>query len=374
MKVLWSVFVGMFGCITGATCLEKDAKIFVAGHKGLVGSAIVRCLEQGGYTNIITRTSKELDLRNQQKVNKFFEEEKPTHVFLAAAKVGGILANNTYPADFIYNNLMISTNVISAAQRCGVKKLINLGSSCIYPRLAPQPIQEESLLSGLLEPTNESYAIAKIAAIKLCSAYNKQYGTNFISVMPTNLYGIHDNFNFETAHVLPALIRKFYLGTCLQHGNLEAVRKNLTTFPVGFGHDKNIATYSDSQLVDVLAFFGVRAESITLWGTGTVRREFLHVDDLVRALIFLMKHYNADQIGECINLGTGQDLTINQLADIIKRITNFNGTIIYDATKPDGTPQKLLNIEKIKKLGWVPIISLEDGIKEVLAYLIEPSL
>jgi len=380
MKKLLILFTAVFASIsitnstkTVSAAIEKNVKIFVAGHKGLVGSAILNCLQLDGYNNIITRTSKELDLRDQKAVNDFFESEKPEYVFLAAAKVGGILANSTYPAEFIYNNIMIAANVINAAQKYGVKKLINLGSSCIYPRLAPQPIQEEYLLTGSLEPTNEPYAIAKIAAIKLCSSYNRQFGTNFLSVMPTNLYGSCDNFNFETAHVLPALIRKFYLGACLQNGDFQSIKKNIMNFPIGFGLDEKIRSASNEELTLLLARLGIRSESITLWGTGTIRREFLHVDDLARALVFLMGHYDAADIGEFINLGTGEDLTINELAAIIKKVAHFNGSIIYDSTKPDGSPQKLLNIEKIKKLGWAPQISLEAGIKRVLVHLIDRS-
>ncbi len=303
-----------------------NSRIYVAGHRGLVGSAIMRKLESDGYTNIAVRTSKELDLRRQIEVEAFFTQEKPDYVFLAAAKVGGILANNTYKAEFIYDNIIIAANVINAAYKAGVKKLLNLGSSCIYPKFAPQPMKEEYLLTGILEPTNEPYAIAKIAAIKLCRYYNEQNGTNFISVMPTNLYGPNDNFDLETSHVLPALIRKF--------------------------HEAKVAKH----------------DSVVLWGTGEPLREFLYVDDLADACVFLMKNYDYSDIGEFINIGTGTDIKIVELAQLIKRITGFEGEIRHDRTKPDGTPRKLLDISRICSLGWGPKTSLEDGIKRAYAF------
>lgn len=302
------------------------SKIYVAGHRGLVGSAIMRKLESGGHTNIVVKTSKELDLRKQADVEAFFAREKPEYVFLAAAKVGGILANDTYKAEFIYDNIMIAANVINAAYKSGVKKLLNLGSSCIYPKFAPQPMKEEYLLTGVLESTNEPYAIAKIAAIKLCRYYNEQYGTNFISVMPTNLYGPNDNFDLETSHVLPALIRKF--------------------------HEAKIE----------------RRDAVVLWGTGKPMREFLYVDDLADACVFLMNKCDSGDIGEFVNIGTGVDITIADLAQLIKRITGFDGAVRHDHTKPDGTPRKLLDISKIRSLGWEPKTSLEDGIKKTYAY------
>jgi GDP-L-fucose synthase len=300
--------------------MDKKDKIFVAGHKGMVGSAILRKLTDAGYVNILTRTSKELDICQQGDVESFFEKEKPEYVFLAAAKVGGILANSTYTAEFIYNNIMIAANTIQASYKYGVKKLLNLGSSCIYPKLAPQPLKEEYLLTGALEPTNEPYSIAKISAIKLCRYYNEQHGTNYISVMPTNLYGPKDNYNLETSHVLPAIIRKF--------------------------HEAKFAGKS----------------SAVLWGTGKPYREFLYVDDFVDACLFLMEKYNYLDIGEFINVGTGKDLTIKELAELVKRIVGFNGEIKWDLSKPDGTPRKLLDVDKIKKLGWRAKTSLEDGI------------
>jgi GDP-L-fucose synthase len=300
--------------------MQKDAKIYIAGHRGMVGSAILRKLRAAGYENLLFRTSHDLDLRDQAAVHQFFTRERPDYVFLAAAKVGGILANNTYKADFLYDNLMIEANIIHAAHMVDVKKLLFLGSSCIYPKLAPQPIQEDSLLTGLLEPTNEPYAIAKITGIKLCDAYRFQYGCNFISAMPTNLYGPNDNYDLKNSHVLPALLRKF----------IEAKRDDQTP--------------------------------VTLWGTGTPRREFLHVDDLAAASLFLMEHY--DEPG-AINVGTGEDIPIIELARMVQRITGHTGEIILDTTKPDGTPRKLLDVSRITHLGWKATIPLEEGIIRV---------
>lgn len=301
--------------------MEKDSKIYVAGHRGMVGSAIVRKLSEEGYNNIIVKTSSELDLRNQQSVKIFFENEKPEYVFLAAAKVGGILANKTYRADFLYENLMIESNVIHQSYVHSVKKLLFLGSSCIYPKLAPQPLKEEYLLSGFLEETNEPYAVAKIAGIKLCESYRIQYGSNFISAMPTNLYGPNDNYDLNTSHVLPALIRKFS----------EAQAQN-------------------KPFVEV-------------WGSGSPLREFLHVDDLAEACLFLMNEYDA--LG-FVNIGTGEDLSIKDLAVLIKKLVGYNGSIKWDDSKPDGTPRKLMDVSKIKSLGWQPTISLSEGIVKVI--------
>ena len=300
--------------------MNKKSKIYIAGHRGMVGSAIHRKLLGMGYTNIITRTSTELDLRIQETVNEFFEMERPDYVFLAAAKVGGIMANNLYRADFLYENLMIQSNVIHSAYATGVKKLLFLGSSCIYPKLAPQPMKEEYLLTGLLEPTNEPYAIAKIAGIKMCDAYRAQYGCNFISVMPTNLYGPNDNYNLQNAHVLPTLIRKFH--EAKQNGD----------------------------------------PAVTIWGTGTPMREFLHADDLADACCFLMENYNQDGL---VNIGTGEDVTITQLALLIKEVVGYEGDLIYDASKPDGTPRKLMDVSKLTNLGWKYSIELKDGLKQV---------
>lgn len=304
--------------------MEKNAKIYVAGHRGMVGSALMRKLQAEGYTNLVARTSAELDLRQQSAVADFFKSEKPDYVFLAAAKVGGILANNTYRADFLYDNLMIQNNIIQSSWTNGVKKLLFLGSSCIYPKLAPQPLKEEYLLTGLLEPTNEPYAIAKITGIKMCDAFRDQYACNFISVMPTNLYGPNDNYNLETSHVLPALIRKFH----------EAKR--------------------DAQ------------PTVTLWGSGSPLREFLHTDDLADACFFLMQTYNEPGF---VNIGTGGDLSINDLAHLISRIVGYSGEIVLDTTKPDGTPRKLMDVSKLESAGWKAKISLEEGIRSVYAGL-----
>lgn len=303
--------------------MNKNAGIYVAGHKGMVGSAIYRLLEEKGYSNIIVRSSKELDLRNQADVNIFFQEEKPEYVFLSAAKVGGIHANNTYPAEFIYDNMAIALNVIEASRLNGVKKLMNLGSSCIYPKFAGQPMKEEYLLSGELEPTNEAYAIAKISAIKLCNYYNKQYGTNYLSVMPTNLYGPGDNYDLQNSHVLPALIRKFH----------EAKEAN---------------------------------GKVILWGDGSPKREFLYSYDLAEAVVYLMENYNAEDLGEFINVGTGKDIEIKELANLVAKTIGYSAEIEWDATKPNGTPRKLLDVTRLHKLGWKASTKLSDGIR--LAY------
>ena len=338
--------------------MDTASKIYVAGHRGLVGSAILRALQKKGYGNICTRTSKELDLRRQEEAEAFFEKEKPEYVFLAAARVGGILANSTYKAEFIYDNITIAANIINAAHKTGVKKLLNLGSSCIYPRMAPQPMKEEYLLIGSLEPTNEPYAIAKIAAIKLCRYYNEQYGTNFMSVMPTNLYGTNDNYNLETAHVLPALIRKFHLARLLREKEYEAIKVDMGRFSMGFNIDLSL----DPNLI--LGRLGVTAEAITLWGTGEPYREFLYVDDLAEACIFLMEKCNAEDVGEFVNIGRGEDVKIKELALLIKKIVGYGGEIRYDPSKPDGTPRKLLDISRITSLGWQPRTSLEEGIRK----------
>lgn len=309
--------------------ISKDAKIYVAGHKGLVGSAIIRCLKQRGYTNVVTQSSQELDLKNQQAVDSFFSQEKPEYVFLAAAKVGGIGANSAYPAQFIYENLIIECNVIHAAYKYKVKKLLFLGSSCIYPKYAPQPIQEQSLLTSALEPSNEWYAIAKIAGLKLCESYNKQYGTKFISCMPTNLYGPNDNFDLKNSHVLPALIRKIH--EAKECGDKEVV----------------------------------------VWGTGNAKREFLHVDDLSSACLLLMNTYE-DNIH--INIGCGEDISIKDLVYLVKDIIGFEGDIVWDTTKPDGQPRKLLDINKIKKLGWGPKIKLKEGIESTLKWYMKNTM
>ena len=301
--------------------MDKTAKVYIAGHRGMVGSAIYRKLIENGFDNIVTKSSSELDLRSQQVVNDFFQREKPEYVVLAAAKVGGIHANNVYRAEFVYNNLMIEANVIHAAYLSNVKKLLFLGSSCIYPKMAPQPLKEDYLLSGYLERTNQPYAIAKIAGIELCESYRAQYGCNFISAMPTNLYGTNDNYHPENSHVIPSLIRKIYLAKV------------------------------NNQ------------DSVTIWGSGKPKREFLHVDDLADACLFLLERYND---GGILNIGCGVDISIRELAEIIAFEVGYNGVLVYDETMPDGTPRKLLNIEKIKSMGWSPKVSLIEGIRKTL--------
>lgn len=302
--------------------MQQQDKIYVAGHRGMVGSAIIRRLQKDGFNNIVTRTSAELDLRNQEATQRFFEEERPDYVFLAAAKVGGIVANNTFRAEFIYENMMIQSNVIHHAYLNNVKKLMFLGSSCIYPKLAPQPLKEEYLLTGLLEPTNEPYAIAKIAGIKMCDAYRSQYGCNFVSVMPTNLYGPNDNYDLKNSHVLPALLRKFH----------EAKKAN--------------------------------APEVVVWGTGTPLREFLHADDMADACFYLMQHYNEEGL---VNIGVGEDISIKDLALLVKKITGYEGNLVFDTTKPDGTPRKLMDVSKLHSFGWKARIGLDEGIASVYA-------
>lgn len=304
--------------------MNHQSRIFIAGHKGMVGSAIVRKLEQKGYQNLVVRTSKELDLREQQKVEKFFRQEEPEYVFLAAARVGGIVANNTFRAEFLYDNLTIQGNVIHQAYKAGVKKLLFLGSSCIYPKMAPQPLKEEFLLSGLLEPTNEPYAVAKIAGIKMCDAYRNQYGCNFISAMPTNLYGPNDNYDLQASHVIPALLRKF--------------------------HEAKIN----------------HEEVVSVWGTGKPMREFMHVDDLAEACLFLMEKFNEPGF---INVGTGTDRTIKDLAKLISKVVEYVGRIEFDTSKPDGTPRKLMDVSKIRAMGWTYSIELEEGLRNLYSHL-----
>jgi GDP-L-fucose synthase len=341
----------------GGLAMNKNSRIYVAGHKGLVGSAIVRKLQSEGYANLILRSHKELDLMRQAEVEAFFKAEKPDYVFLAAAKVGGILANNIYPAEFIYENLMIESNVIHHAYKAGVKKLLFLGSSCIYPRDCPQPMKEEYLLSGKLEPTNEPYAIAKIAGIEMCQSYNRQFGTRFISVMPTNLYGPGDNFDLETSHVLPALIRKFHEAKARdQKSEVGGRRLEAEEDREDVASDlKRSAPPTSSERSERSS-----SSSVTFWGTGTPRREFLHVDDLADACVFLMDNYEDSEI---INIGVGKDISISELADLIKDIVGFKGTIRYDRTKPDGTPRKLLDVSRLRAAGWQPKISLRQGIE-----------
>ncbi len=342
--------------------MDKQATIYVAGHRGMVGSAIVRKLQQAGYANLLLRTSRELDLRNQQAVADFFASEKPEYVFLAAAKVGGIVANNTYRAEFLYDNLMIEANIIHQSYLHGVKKLLFLGSSCIYPKMAPQPLKEEYLLSGPLEPTNEPYAIAKIAGIKMCDAYRSQYGCHFISAMPTNLYGPNDNYDLEKSHVLPALIRKFHLGKALTDDSWDVIQADLNKNPIE-GID---GTQSRETILQVLSKYGISRDAtevtITLWGDGSPMREFLHVDDLAEACLFLMERF--DEPG-FVNVGAGQDISIAELANLIKEIVGFKGKIMWDTTKPNGTPRKLMDVSKLQALGWQHKIQLTEGISLV---------
>ena len=329
----------------------------------MVGSALMRMLRANGYANIICRSHSELDLTRQADVEQFFSQEKPDYVFLAAAKVGGILANNTYKADFIYHNIMIAANVIHAAYKHGVKKLLNLGSSCIYPKFAEQPLKEEYLLTGSLEPTNEPYAIAKISALKLCRYYNEQYRTNFISVMPTNLYGPNDDYNLETAHALPALIRKIQLARLLGLKQFEKIKMDLISCQVGFDRDSTIDLNSEDAIISILQGLGISPDYVTIWGSGEVYREFMHVDDLAEACIYLMERYDCKETGELVNIGTGQDITVNQLAVFIKEIIGFKGELRHDTTKPSGTPRKLLDVSRINRLGWKAGIDLHTGIK-----------
>lgn len=343
--------------------MKKNSKIYIAGHRGMVGSSLMRILQSKGYANIITRTRSELDLTNQAEVDKLFKEERPEFVILAAAKVGGILANETYKAEFIYDNIMIAGNIIHSSYKYGVKKLLNLGSSCIYPKFAPQPMRENALLTGSLEPTNEAYAIAKIAALKLCRYYNEQYGTNFISVMPTNLYGPNDNFNLETAHVLPALVRKFHLASLLKSEDFEGIKRDLQRYTVGFKIDNKKILRNAGAMTNALKKLGITRDYVNMWGSGEIYREFLHVDDLADACTFLMGRYHYKDIGEFVNVGTGKDIKIKELAVLVREIVEFGGKIKHDLTKQDGTPRKLLDVSRMRKLGWEASIRLNEGIK-----------
>lgn len=345
--------------------MNKEDKIYVAGHRGLVGSAIVRKLQKEGFNNLVLKTHKELDLSSQKETDDFFRHEKPDYVFLAAAKVGGILANSTYPADFIYNNIMISTNIINSSYKNGVKKLVNLGSSCIYPKCAPQPMKEDCLLTSELESTNEGYAIAKIAAIKLCRYYNEQYGTNFISLMPTNQYGINDNFNMETAHLLPMIMRRFHLAKLLCNDDFEGIRKDLKKRKIGYGLDDKIDYDSRESLEETLNKLGAYKDKVVVWGDGSVYRELMSSDDLADASYYLMQNKDYKDIGELVNVTGGDDIKLSELYSIVKEITGVKQEIVYDKAKPNGTFRKLMDDTKIKKLGWKPEIKLEDGIKSV---------
>ena len=358
--------------------MNSSSKVFIAGHNGMVGSAIWRYLKARGYTNLIGKSSKELDLRNQLAVAEYFEQEKPEYVFLAAAKVGGIMANNSYRAEFIYNNIQIQSNIIHQSYVSGVKKLLFLGSSCIYPRNCHQPIKEEYLLKGELERTNEPYAIAKIAGIKMCENYNNQYKSNFISVMPTNLYGPNDNYDLKTSHVLPALIRKIHLGKCLQNNDWDSIKLDLSKNPIGSIDEKA----SNDKIIKILNKNGILFQynlssmivdastvRIKLWGTGKPLREFLHVDDLASACVFLMNELNAEDLSHDnvshFNVGSGQEIEIKELAQLIKKIIRYKGKLEFDVSRLDGTPRKLLDSTRLNSLGWSRKISLKDGLNSV---------
>lgn len=352
--------------------MNLDSKIYVAGHRGLVGSAIWKSLKEQGYTNLIGRTSKELDLRDPIAVKKFFEEEKPEYVFLAAAHVGGIMANNIYRADFIYRNLAIQQNVIGQSFETGVKKLLFLGSTCIYPKNAPQPMKEDTLLSSELEYTNEPYAIAKIAGLKMCESFNIQYGTNFIACMPTNLYGPNDNFDLEKSHVLPAMMRKMILAKYLNQNKFDEIRNDLRKRPISY--IDNINTLSNEEIEKILnEKFAIYRDRLKLWGTGTPMREFLWSEDMADACVFLMKNVESkDLIGDdkeirnChINIGTGRDLSIAELANIMKNLIGYEGNISFDASKPDGTMRKLTDPSKLNSLGWKHKVEIEEGVKRI---------
>ncbi|WP_028374508.1 GDP-L-fucose synthase family protein [Leeuwenhoekiella sp. MAR_2009_132] len=367
--------------------MNKDSKIYIAGHRGLVGSAIVKNLKSKGYANLVYRSSSELDLRDSNQVAAFFQTEQPEYVFLAAAKVGGIVANNTYRADFIYENLMIQNHVIHQAYKHAVKKLLFLGSTCIYPKVCPQPMKEEYLLTDVLEYTNEPYAIAKIAGIKMCESYNLQYGTNFISVMPTNLYGPNDNFDLEKSHVLPALIRKMHLGKALEQNNWDSLKADLNKLPIE-GVDGNA---TEQEILDILKKYGIRSSSllgggqegdvvqVEIWGTGKPMREFLWSEDMADACVFIMENRDFQDVvpngvkeshtkpeirNTHINIGTGEDISICDLAHLVKKTVGFNGELYFNTDKPDGTMKKLTDVSKLNDLGWEYQVKLEEGIKE----------
>lgn len=369
-----------FSIISNNLMIDKNSKIYIAGHRGLVGSAILKRLQLKGYTNFVLRTHAELDLTNQDAVSEFFKIEKPDYVILAAAKVGGIIANNTYRGQFIYENMMIQNNVIHHSYLNKVKKLVFLGSTCIYPKEALQPMSEEVLLTSPLEYTNEPYAIAKIAGIKMCESYNLQYGTNYISIMPTNLYGPNDNFNLETSHVLPALLRKFHLGKLLEQNDWDAIRTDLQKRPIEGINEKN----SKEDILAILNKYGVRNQEgntlVEIWGTGSPMREFLWSEDMADATIFIMETLNFADVASIhhkeirnthINVGTGTDISIKDLAEIVKRTTNFKGDIYYNTNKPDGTMKKLTNVSKLASLGWEYSVKIEDGISRMYDWYIK---
>ena len=355
--------------------MEKQAKIYIAGNAGLVGSAIWKNLQTKGYTHLLGKTVDELDLRNQHDVDAFFAVEKPKYVFLCAAKVGGIVANNTYRADFIYENLQIQNNIIHSAWKHGVKKLLFLGSTCIYPKNAPQPMPEDALLTSPLEYTNEPYAVAKIAGIKLCESFNLQYGTNFLAVMPTNLYGPNDNFNLETSHVLPALLRKMHLAKLLNEGSFEAIRKDLNHRPI----EHVDGTAPEGIILEKLKKYGITLSSVEIWGTGKPLREFLWSEDMADACVFVMENVNfsdlvkgKQDIRNChINIGTGKELSIAELVSIIQSVVNYNGRIVYNTDKPDGTMRKLTDPSKLHALGWHHSVELPEGIRKMYTWYVQ---
>ncbi|MBE0644934.1 MAG: GDP-L-fucose synthase [Bacteroidetes bacterium] len=342
--------------------MNKTDKIYIAGHTGMVGSAIWRRLEAEGFVNLLGRSLNELDLTRQADVEAFFHAERPDYVFVAAARVGGIYANNVYRAEFIYQNLAIQNNVIHSAHLHGVKKLLFLGSSCIYPKHAPQPMQEEHLLTGELEQTNEPYAIAKIAGLKMCESYKRQYGDNFISAMPTNLYGYNDNFDLKNSHVLPALIRKFHLAKLLRSNNIQGLERDIAAKPFNTENTKNTKNTEHTKgLLEELAASGVSGDAVEVWGTGAPKREFLNVDDCASAVVFMMENYDGE--GH-LNVGTGEDLSIRELAEMVKSVVGFEGELRFNPEYPDGTPRKLMDVSRLKGLGWEPRISLEEGIRQ----------
>lgn len=355
--------------------MNKNAKIYVAGHKGLVGSAIWKNLQSKGYTNLIGRTSDELDLTEQESVRKFFEVEKPEYVFLAAAHVGGIVANNTYRSDFIYKNLQIQNNVIGESWKSGVTKLLFLGSTCIYPKEAPQPMTEDSLLTSPLEYTNEPYAIAKIAGLKMCESFNIQYGTNFIAVMPTNLYGPNDNFDLEKSHVLPVMIRKIHLGKCLMNNDWNAIRNDLNARPVESVSGKN----SEEEIRNILKKYGVSERKIELWGTGTPLREFLWSEEMADACVYIMEKVDFNdlkgtgaEVRNChINIGTGKEISIRNLSELIRKTVDYAGEIAFDTSKPDGTMRKLTDVSKLHQLGWHHQIEIEEGVRRMYEWYLK---
>ncbi len=351
--------------------MEKTSKIYIAGHTGLVGSAVYRELQRRGYTHLIVRTHAELDLTNQAAVNAFFEQEKPEYVFLAAARVGGIVGNSTYPAEFIYTNLAIGTNIVHACYKHGVKKLLNFASSCIYPKEAPQPMKEEYLLTGDLEKTSEAYSIAKIATLKLCHYYNKQYGTQFLTVMPPNQYGIGDNFNMQTAHFLPMIIRRFELAKLLQQKDFDGIRKNLKADKLGWKIDEEIDFSDPKSLEKACNKVGAYADKVTAWGDGTVYRELMNSDDLAAMSVDIINQFSPAQIGEFVNIGAGEDIQMKALLELVKKIVGFEGKIEFDPTKPNGVARKLLDTAKMQSLGIALPGKLEDGIRRFYSWYLE---